>query len=38
MRSASVSSKLIPQAHALNTYIVEDSPVILEKLVSRWKS
>jgi DNA-binding NarL/FixJ family response regulator len=34
MRSASVASKLIPQARALNTFIVEDSPLILEKLVS----
>lgn len=34
MRCASVSSKLIPQAHALNTFIVEDSPLILEKLVT----
>jgi DNA-binding NarL/FixJ family response regulator len=34
LHAALVSSKLIPQAHALNTFIVEDSPVILEKLVT----
>jgi DNA-binding NarL/FixJ family response regulator len=34
MHSAPVLSKLIAQARALNTFIVEDSPLILEKLVT----